>query len=471
MRLTIIHPCIGRRTGERYIRGWQMEPLAPAVLASLSPADVEIKFYDDRMEPIPFDEPTDLVAISVETYTAKRAYQIASEYRRRGVPVSMGGFHATLVPDEVSEYAESVVVGEAEDQWPQVIADFRAGRMQRMYRASDRPSLAGVKPDRSIFEGRKYLPIGLVEAGRGCHLRCEFCAIQSFFESTQNRRPAAEIIDELRQIDRKLIFFVDDNFTSHIDQAKDLMRQLVPLKIKWVSQASIHAAHDEEFLRLARDSGCQALLVGLESLNRDTLKRMQKSFNMMKGGYDVAFSNFRRHGIRLYITFMLGYDGDNGDAFRQNVNFARQNRFFMVSFNHVTPFPGTPLYSRLRDEGRLLYDRWWLDPEYRYGMLPFVPTGMTPEEARLGCLRARADFYSLASIFKRGLDLRVNTRGAFRWYFFVINFLMRREVTQREHYPLGDESYSGPLIKADHGTFLMLNTAGDVRRVIGSGQT
>lgn len=468
MRLTIVHPCIGRRTGERYIRGWQMEPLSPAVLASLTPADVEIRFYDDRMEAIPYDEPTDLVAISVETYTAKRAYQIASEYRKRGVPVSMGGFHATLVPDEVSEYAESVVVGEAENQWPEVVADFRAGRMRRMYRSSERPSLQGVRPDRSIFEGKRYLPIGLVEAGRGCHLRCEFCAIQSFFDSTQNRRPADEIIDEIRRVDKKLIFFVDDNFTSHIDQAKDLMRLLVPLKIKWVSQASIHAAHDEEFLQLARDSGCQALLVGLETLNRDTLKRMQKGFNMMKGGYDVAFTNFRRHGIRLYITFMLGYDGDNGDAFRQNVSFARQHKFFMVSFNHVTPFPGTPLYDRLKEEGRLLYDSWWLDTDYRYGMLPFVPTGMTPEEARLGCLKARSEFYSLRSIFNRALDVRVNTRGIFGWYYFVINFLMRREVNQRENYPLGDEAYSGPLIKVGEARSSNANLTGEVRVAVRS---
>ena len=458
MRLTIIHPCIGRRIGAPYIRGWQMEPLAPAMLASLTPPDVGVRFYDDRMEPIPYDEPTDLVAISVETYTAKRAYQIASEYRRRGVPVSMGGFHSTLVPEEVSEYAESVVVGEAEDQWPQVIADFRAGRMRRMYRSPVRPSLRGVRPDRSIFHGKRYLPIGLVEAGRGCHLRCEFCAIQSFFESTQNRRPTDEIIDEVRRIDKPLIFFVDDNFTSHVDHAKELMRRLVPMKIKWVSQASIHAAHDEEFLRLARESGCQGLLIGLESLNPDTLRRMSKSFNMMKGGYEVAFANFRRYGIRLYITFMLGYDGDTMDAFRQNVRFAKENGFFMVSFNHVTPFPGTPLYDQLAEEGRLLYDRWWLDPDYRYGMLPFVPTGMTAEDVRQGCLEARSDFYSLPSILRRGLNFKVNTRGAFGWYFFVINFLMRREVSQREDYPLGDEAYSEPLIRTAHSMSLDLET-------------
>src|SRR5580658_242079 len=181
MRLTLVHPCIGRRRGEPYIRTWQMEPLAPATLAGLTPrdSDIQIRFYDDRTESIPYDEPTDLVAMSVETYTAKRSYQIASEFRRRGVPVVMGGFHPTLVPDESSDYAESIVVGEAERLWPSVLEDFRNGRLRRVYRQAKRPPLTGLRPDRSIFARKRYLPVGLVEAGRGCHFRCEFCAVQA----------------------------------------------------------------------------------------------------------------------------------------------------------------------------------------------------------------------------------------------------------------------------------------------------
>src|SRR5882757_2301298 len=181
MKLTLIHPCVGRKAGAKYIRTWQMQALAPATLAGLTPRDVEVKFYDDRMEAIPYDAPTDLVAISVETYTAVRSYQIASEFRRRGVPVVMGGFHPTLVPDETSQYAESIVIGEAEGLWPTVLSDFGAGRLQRVYRQAERPALCGLKPDRSIFAGKRYLPVGLIEAGRGCHYRCEFCAIQSYF--------------------------------------------------------------------------------------------------------------------------------------------------------------------------------------------------------------------------------------------------------------------------------------------------
>ncbi|MBI3967924.1 MAG: B12-binding domain-containing radical SAM protein [Chloroflexi bacterium] len=464
MRLTLVHPCVGRRRDEPYIRAWQMEPLAPAVLAGLTPPDVMVRFYDDRMESIPYDEPTDLVAISVETYTAKRAYQIASLYRRRGVPVVMGGFHATLVPDEVSEYAESIVVGEAEGHWPQVIEDFRHARLRRVYRQSSRPPLHGLRVDRSIFAGKRYLPIALVEAGRGCHFRCEFCAIQSYFDSTQTRRPTEEILAELVELKRagkKLIFFVDDNITSNPRQAKELFRAMAPLGIRWVSQASINAAHDEEFLQLLRASGCQGLLIGFESLNPENLRRMNKSFNTMKGGYEVALANLRRHGIRLYATFILGYDGDDEDTCRETLAFAQRHRFYIVAFNHLTPFPGTPLYRRLEREGRLRFDRWWLDPGYRYGAVPFEPRGLSAETVRRRCLEARFAFYGLPSILRRSLDFRVNGGSPFMWLnFFAINFLMRKEVSQRRDFPLGDEAYEWPLLKAAHREPLELGTGG-----------
>jgi radical SAM superfamily enzyme YgiQ (UPF0313 family) len=459
MRLTLVHPCIGRRRGQPYIRTWQMEPLAPATLAGMTPRDdgTEIKFYDDRTENIPFDEPTDLVAMSVETYTAKRAYQIASEYRRRGVPVVMGGFHPTLVPDETSEYAESIVVGEAEGLWPEVMEDFRCGRLRRVYKQAKRPALAGLRPDRSIFEGKRYLPVGLVEAGRGCHLQCEFCAIQAYFKNTQTRRPADEIIEEIRRIKKPLIFFVDDNITSNMEQAKEFFRKLIPLKIRWVSQASINAAHDEEFLRLIKASGCQGLLIGFETLNPENLKRMRKSFNMMKGGYEKALENLRRHEIRLYVTFILGYDEDNGDTLRETLEFAQRHKFYIVAFNHLTPFPGTPLYKRLEKEGRLLYDRWWLDPGYRYGMVPFAPRGITAEQVKDRCIEARQGFYGLRSIFQRGLDFKVNSKNWFMWsHFFSINLLFRSEVLQRKDFPLGDEAYTAPLVKAQHYEPMML---------------
>ena len=160
--------------------------------------------------------------------------------------------------------------------------------------------------------------MGLVEAGRGCHFRCEFCAIQSYFGNTQTRRPTDEILEEVRRVKKPLIFFVDDNITSNMDQAKEFFRALIPLKMRWVSQASINAAHDEEFLQLIKASGCQGLLIGFETLNEENLRRMRKGFNLMNGGYEKALANLRRHGIRLYVTFILGYDEDNGDTTRRD---------------------------------------------------------------------------------------------------------------------------------------------------------
>lgn len=448
MKLTLVHPCIGRKIGQRYIRTWQMEPLAPAVLASLTPNDVDIEFFDDRMEPIDYDRPTDLVALSVETYTARRAYQIASEYRRRKVPVVMGGFHPTLVPEEASRYAEAVVVGEAEGVWQQLIEDARHNRLQPLYRSAARPTLENLAPDRSIFANKRYLPLGLVEAGRGCHFRCEFCAIQSYFNSTQVRRPSHEILDEIKTLDKPLIFFVDDNITSNMKQAKAFFKDLAKLNIRWVSQASINAAHDEEFLQLIKASGCQGLLIGFESLNPENLRKMNKTFNTMKGGFEQALANLRKYGIRLYVTFILGYDDDDEAAIRRTVDFAMRHRFYMVAFNHLTPFPGTPLYQRLEDEGRLRFDKWWLDPNYRYGMVPFHTKGLSPERIQRLCVESRARFYSLPSILKRSLDFQVNSSNVFMWTkFFFINWLMRGEVSQRDGYPLGDEACTIPLLE------------------------
>jgi radical SAM superfamily enzyme YgiQ (UPF0313 family) len=452
-RLTIIHPCIGRTAGQTdYIRTWQMESLPAAVLAGLTPPDVEVKFYDDRMERIPYDEPTDAVAITVETYTAKRAYQIASEYRRRKIPVVMGGFHAALCPDEVAEYAEAVVVGEAEGLWPAVIDDLQHDTLQKFYRRSNgRPSLRNLSPDRRIFRGKRYLPVGLVEAGRGCHFKCDFCAVQTVFNASQTCRPVDEIIDEVRRVSRtaKLLFFVDDNITSNMPQAKEFLRELAKVNVRWVSQSSINAAHDEEFLDLLARSGCMGVLIGFESLNPATLKKMNKTFNTAHGGFAAAVAKLRARKIRVYATFVFGYDEDEESTFPATVKFAQECGFYIAAFNHLTPFPGTPLYSRLRAEGRLLYDKWWLDPHYTYNRIPFQPRRLSPEALQRACLNARRRFYSWPSILRRGFD-PVNRSDGFMWRnFYLINALHRADVSQRDGYPLGDEGHRIDLLRAN----------------------
>jgi radical SAM superfamily enzyme YgiQ (UPF0313 family) len=450
-RVTLVHPCVGRYAGMgNYVRTWKMAPIPPAVLAGLLPEDVEKRFYDDRMQDIPYDEPADLVAISVETYTAKRSYQIASEYRRRGVPVVMGGFHATLCPDEVQRFCESLVIGEAEDLFPLVVDDYRHGRASKVYRMDRRPALGRTHPDRSIFGGKPYLPIGLVEFARGCRFTCDFCAVQSFFGASQTHHPVDWVLDEVRRVRRRgqMIFFIDDNIVSNLDAAKELMRALIPLKIRWVSQASINVAYDDEALDLMRRSGCQGVLVGFESLQPETLGEMNKKFVMMGGGPEKAMENFRRHGLRIYGTFIFGYDSDTPETFDVALDFATEQGLFIAAFNHITPFPGTPLYRRMADQGRLLYDAWWLDDRYRYNGIPFRPGQMRPDDLARQCLEVRKRFYSWPNIARRAVH-RVNRSSAFMLANFIaINAMHRWDVSGRNGLPLGDRTWQGQLSPA-----------------------
>jgi radical SAM superfamily enzyme YgiQ (UPF0313 family) len=454
MRLTVVHPAIGHRQGQRpdgrdYIKTWQMEPLPAAAVAAQTPPEIEKRFYDDRVEAIPFDEPTDLVAISVETYTARRSYEIASEYRSRGVPVVMGGFHASLVPEEVSRYAEAVVVGEAESVWAELVDDARHGKLRPLYRGEERPSLAHVRYDRTIFARKRYLPLGLVETGRGCRFPCDFCAIQTVFQRSHRHRPIDDVVADLTRLRREknLFFFVDDNFAADLKHARELVDAIAPVGVRWVTQVSINAAHDEDFLsRLAR-SGCQGVLIGFESLDPEVLKGMNKRFNMMKGGYDAALANLRRHGLRVYGTFVFGYDGDTEASFEAAVEFALRHRLYLTAFNHLTPFPGTPLYRRLEAEGRLTHEAWWLDRDYSYNLVPFRPSGMTATALQRGCAAARRRFYGWPSMLRRGFD-PVNRANAFMFRtFFLINGMHRAEVRQRDRFPLGDERWPGQLLQ------------------------
>ena len=440
MRLTLVQPAIGHRVGESYIRSWQMEPLPIAVLAGLTGRHIELRFYDDRLETIPFDEPTDAVAIPVETYTARRAYQIAQRFRQHGVPVILGGFHPTLMPEEASCFADAVVTGEAEAVWPEVMDDLAHGTLKARYDGGTRLDLSAISVDRGIFRNKRYLPIGLVETGRGCRFPCEFCAIQTFFQRSYRVRPVGDVIRELEGLraSRKLFFFVDDNFAGQIDDRRELLSALARLSLRWITQMSIHAAHDESFVRQLARSGCRGVLIGFESLNEANLLLMHKRFNTMRSGYAGALANLRQHGIGVYGTFIFGYEHDTADAFAEAVEFAQAQKMYLAAFNHLTPFPGTPLYRRLQDEGRLRFDAWWLDLRYRYNELPFVPRQLSPEAVTQGCVEARRRFYAWSSILRRSLGNRGD--GFMFRHFFPINALHRNEISLRNGYPLGDES-------------------------------
>jgi len=415
-----------------------MEPLCFAILKSLTPADVDVELFDERLEPLPFDIDTDLVAMTVETYTARRAYQVADRFRKRGIRVVMGGYHPTLLPDEALGHADAIVKGDAEGVWGQVVADARADRLRRIYEDDGFPPLDGPLPDRSIFDGKKYAPVGLVQFGRGCRFNCTFCSIRAFYGNNLRQRPIDDVVEDIRCSGKRHIFLVDDNLFVDRDKARALFEALVPLGISWSCQVSIDIARDEELVRLMRRSGCISALIGFESLNPDSLRQLNKHWNTKWQSYDDAIEVFRDAGIMLYGTFIFGCDTDSPDAFGDTVEFALRNKFVLANFNPLTPTPGAPLYDQLLNEGRLLHDRWWLDPGFGYGDATFEPRGMTAKELTAGCFAARREFNTARSIVGRMLDLRANCRTPFRaGVYLLANLMSRREIFRKQGRQLG----------------------------------
>jgi radical SAM superfamily enzyme YgiQ (UPF0313 family) len=422
--------------------------LTLGVLAAYSPPDVECVLHDDRMEEIPFDEPTDLAAITVEIYNARRAYEIAAEYRQRGVPVVMGGFHATLAPEECAGHADAIVTGDAEDIWATVVEDARNGKLQRRYHGTtEYPQPRAVFPRRDLFKGKGYLPVTLTQYGRGCRFNCEFCAINSYFGRRQCVRPISEVIAELRDQDRKLVFFVDDNLVSDHEAAKRLLRELIPLKIRWVSQGSIDMTDDPELMDLIEASGCQGFVIGFESIDDANVKSMRKACNLSRkyrdwDRYDRQIQILRDHHLQTWAAFTLGHDNDTVDSILETAQFAEENKFCFAAYNILMPYPGTHFYDRLAAEGRLLYGgKWWLHPDYRFNSAAYVPRNMTPDELTEAVWRCRVRWNSVGSIAKRVWDFKTHLSSFYRLgTYLVYNRLYASETLTKQGMHFGEHA-------------------------------
>lgn len=435
MKITFIKPNIGRMAHSLYVDQGRMEPLMLGVLAGLTPPDVECVLYDDRMEPIPYDEATDLVAITVETYTARRAYEIAAEFRQRGVPVILGGMHVSLLPEEAALHADSIFLGDAETAWPQVVADARQHRLQPRYDAP--PGVAqcgGVLPRRDLFKGKGYLPMALMQYVRGCRFACRFCAVSQYFGRKHYIRAIDEVLREIEAQDRRFIFFVDDNIASDQHALAELCRALIPMKIGWISQASLDVTRNRPLMSLMEQSGNWGNVMGFESISAESLRETRKSPNLPGfDGYAEPVRILREHGMQTWAAFTLGYDHDTPESIRATVDFALKNRFTFAAYNILMPYPNTPLYARLAQEGRLLYDgRWWLHPEYRFNHAAFTPVGMSAQELTDACHDARSRYNRLPALARRFADpqthLRSLARMAAYWYYTLI---FRKEVFKK----------------------------------------
>ncbi|HVP80949.1 MAG TPA: radical SAM protein [Thermodesulfobacteriota bacterium] len=377
--------------------------LALPILAGLSPADVDISFTDELLTPVDLRnlKNIDLVGITVLSKTALRAYDIADAYRRKGIPVVLGGIHPTAVPEEAKEHADSVVLGEAEKIWPSLVEDARTGSLKPFYRQEGYTDLSGMPtPRRDILPQKGYLPLDVVQVSRGCPFRCEFCTVQKFFGEVHRLRPVSEVVEEVRRLPHRWMMFADDNIIGNQSYSEELLKAFLPLKKKWFGQASLSGLKKIENVEALAKSGCISLFIGFESLLRKNLERARK-FQNDPSEYREIIESLHRSGIAICGAFIFGFDEDDPSVFEETVSFAIRTKIFSAVFMILTPYPETDFYHRIINEGRLARDRWWLLERQEDFAPHFLPVKMSAETLREGWKKAWKEFYSFPSIWKR----------------------------------------------------------------------
>lgn len=377
-------------------------PLALPLLAGMTPSHIDVQLIDENVDKTDLDADADWVAISCMTASAPRAYEIADAFRRRGIPVVMGGIHPTVLPDEAAMHADAVVIGEAEPIWHTILDDLAADRLKPRYENYGLANMEDVPlPRRDLLKGDRYLTLNNVQTARGCPNGCSFCSVTAISGKKYRFRPIPEVIAEVKSLGG-WIGFVDDNIVGSPRRAKELFEALIPLKIKWVGQGDLSMAKDPELMKLAVRSGCQAMFVGLESVSQENLRATSKRPNI---GLDIgeAIGKIHRAGIEIIGSFVLGLDGDTQDVFKRTADFAKKHKLVAAQFSVLTPFPGTVSRRELEDEGRIIDDDW---SHYTMSNVAFEPKHMTAEELRVGQRVTYRSFYSIQSILWRACTLR-----------------------------------------------------------------
>ena len=422
MKVLLISPERKRKRDEAFL--FKLGFLNLPYIAAITPRDIDVKIVDEAYEAIDFDAKVDLVGLTAQTPVASRAYEIASEFKRRGIPVVMGGVHASMLPEEAIQYVDGVVIGEGEAAWPHVIEDFRRGELKRFYRPTTRANIKNLPiPRRDLLNGARYFPLKLLETSRGCPHKCDFCGVSKFFGNRYRCRPLEEIDRELGTLfprgsvinpiskrflsliskdlpyflKRRLLYIIDSNVVPTRRFAKELFTLLKKYDLLWWGHTPVSVGYDEELLKLFSESGCIALNLGFESLSPKNLTAMKKGFNKPKR-YQEAIERIHEYGIGIMGTFIVGLDDDDETVFDLIADFAIQNKLDWALAFIMAPCPGTDSFHRLEKEGRILTRDW---DKYDSLNCVYSPLLISPEALERGLRRTWKRIFSLASIYKR----------------------------------------------------------------------
>ncbi|MCL6600953.1 MAG: B12-binding domain-containing radical SAM protein [Alicyclobacillus macrosporangiidus] len=382
----------------RHRRLIRFPQLTMPLIAAYTPEHWDVIHVDEIVQKIDFNIDVDLVGITANTPAAPHAYSISDRFRSRGIPTVIGGPHATLMPEEVKEHADAVVIGEGETVWPAIIQDVEQGTLKPFYKCSHLPDLKNMPHPRwDLIKGRVYGK-GITIATRGCPFACDYCTIPAMYQRRMRYRPIEEIVEEVKVMPGKALIFWDDNIGANREYAKSLFRAIAPLKRWWTSQATHDVAFDDEFMELAAKSGCKALFLGLETISQESLNGSNKRHNKVEE-YKEVLRRFHYYGIAVQAGTVFGFDGDDKSIFRRTVEFYKEIGLDSATISVLVPFPNTPLFRRLDAEGRILTRDWSKYDGKKH--VVFQPAQMSPEELLMGTEWAARQFYSASSIFER----------------------------------------------------------------------
>lgn len=403
MKILLVQP--SRLGDNETVAKWKrpfIRTLTLPYLAALTPSGIDVEIVDDRVEDIDFDSDYDLIGITALTSQAPRAYQIADGFKRRGKKVVMGGIHATALPDEAIEHCDAVVIGEAEYVWANLLKDFNAYRLKSFYKAEKLHDLKDLPIARfELLKWRKYSsPFIPIQASRGCPHDCDFCAVSKFYGRSYRFRPIEDVLKEVKEVKKSgynRFLFVDDNITANREYSKALFKALIPLKIRWLGQCTINIGRDEELCKLAAESGCYFMGIGIESIDQENLSDVNKGWNKVSD-FVKLLTTIRKSGVGLVLNMIVGLDNDDEQVFLKTFNFLMESKAFYLTLNTPIPYPGTKLATMLEDNGRLLHKDW---AKYVQGNIVYTPKRLTPEVIRNGYWSLLHKFFSLPSILKR----------------------------------------------------------------------
>lgn len=401
MKILLVCPC--QDPDRRTPAALQIPQVALNVLAAMTDERHDIRIIEEEFEDIDFSLEPDLVGVSIMTANAPRGYMVADHFRKKGAKVVIGGMHASVLPEEAIRHADAVVVGEGEAVWPQVMADAEAGRMEGIYRAGEADLTAVPHPRRDLGKTKRFLNVNPVMTTRGCPYACEFCSVSRVYGRKIRNFPVGWVVDDVKLSGLKYHLILDDNVVGRPDYARELFQALRPLDIIWVGQASMSFANREDLMREAYESGCRGLFFGMETVSEESMKRMKKSFAGLRD-LAAAIRRIQKSGIRFHASVVFGFDTDDRDIFDATFDFLLTAGVHSVTFNILTPYPGTAVYDNLKAQGRLFSEDW---QHYDHTTVVFQPTNMTPLELAEGHLRVRKAFYTWKSILhrlKRHLD-------------------------------------------------------------------